>query len=158
MSSDALLLLIGGVLLLILVAISLVDFRRYVIPDYLTGALALAGVLAMWVLAVPAGWDAMAGLIAGGGVSLGLRTTYQRLRGVTGLGLGDVKLLAASGLWVGLLGLPWLMLMAACSGLLFMIGLRVLGGQVNAQTRIAFGPHLALALFVTWICKMQGML
>jgi leader peptidase (prepilin peptidase)/N-methyltransferase len=56
-----------------------------------------------------------------------LRRLYFAFRKIQGLGLGDVKFLAAAGIWSGIEGLPLLMLAAAltalaCAGLMQMAG------------------------------------
>ena len=88
--------------------------------------------------------DALAGAAAGYGLLAGLGYVYRRLRGRDGLGLGDAKLLAAAGAWLGLASLPWVVLAAALLGLLLALAQR---RPLQAETAVPFGPALALAFW-----------
>ncbi len=87
-----------------------------------------------------------------------LRRLYFGFRKVEGLGLGDVKFLAAAGIWVGVGGLPMLLLVAtltalACAGIM-----RLAGRSLTGQTSLSFGPFLAIGLLFAslfqqnWFC------
>jgi leader peptidase (prepilin peptidase)/N-methyltransferase len=78
-----------------------------------------------------------------------LRWLYFKLRSYQGLGLGDVKLLAASGVWVGIAGVPVQLLVASLTALAAAGCLHIAGRTVTRQTRLPFGPFLALGLLVT---------
>ena len=138
-----------GDLLLVLAPLPLtlpiawIDLRRRIIPDGLNLALLCAGLaLTAWREA-----DGSALLPRAGEVAVafalfrGVRALHARLRGRIGLGLGDVKFLAAATAWTGLAGLPVLILVASLSALLVVV-LR----RLDAATRLPFGPFLALGL------------
>jgi prepilin peptidase CpaA len=74
---------------------AVLDFRLHRIPNYLTVPTALAG-LAFHMLA-PSGWGALTSL-TGFGVGFALLIVPWLLGGS---GMGDVKLLAALGAWLG---------------------------------------------------------
>jgi len=87
-----------------------------------------------------------------------LRRLYFSLRKLQGLGLGDVKFLAAAGVWVGVAGLPVLLLIATitaldCAGLM-----QLAGRSLTKQTSMSFGPFLAVGLLFAyafqqdWFC------
>lgn len=72
------------------------------------------------------------------------RALYRAVRSVPGLGLGDVKFLGAAAIWVGLAGLPPLLLVA-CAAALAYVGLQWWRGTaVTARHAIPFGPFLVL--------------
>jgi len=144
---------VGCLLGWVLVALALIDAREHRLPDALTLPLIPAGLAATWwevpdtdvllahALAAALGYGAFALLAAG----------YRRLRGRDGLGLGDAKLLAAAGAWVGLAGLPSVVLLAALAGLAVTLAR---GWATGAEVRgvpLAFGPYLALAFWVVWL-------
>ena len=138
---------LGGVL----AALSIIDLRRFILPDALTLPLILAGLAASWWL----GWDnvALRALAAVLGFLVLVLTAriYRQLRGQEGLGLGDAKLLAAAGAWLGLEALPQVLL-AAC--LLALAGVAVLmagGRKMTMKTAIPFGPFLAFATWLVWL-------
>jgi len=131
-----------------------IDCARLMLPDPLILALALLGFA--WSLAGGPGAPLPAAAAAGGGLGAGLlgliRAAHGRLRGYEGLGLGDVKLAGALGLWVGAAAVGHLILLAALLGLAFALlsrtrtkpGDRGDRGQDQSQP-LAFGPALTLA-------------
>ena len=128
--------------------ITWIDLKRRIIPDRLNLALLGIGLaLTGWR---EAEWDAL--LPRAGEVAVafalfwGVRALHARLRGRIGLGLGDVKFLAAATAWTGLAGLPVLILVASLSALLVVV-LR----RLDAATRLPFGPFLALGLHAALI-------
>ncbi|HLG80942.1 MAG TPA: A24 family peptidase [Bradyrhizobium sp.] len=138
-------------------ALAWIDFRRGIIPDWLNLLVALAGLVQAWLLD---GWSAAfaaasEGLIIGG-VVFALRWLYFRLRGQHGLGLGDVKLLAASAVWVGAAGIPMQLLVGSITALIAAVALHVTGRTMTRQTALPFGPFLALGLLVTLALQQQG--
>ena len=74
---------------------------------------------------------------------------YFTFRKIQGLGLGDVKFLAAAGIWVGVAGLPMLLLVAALTALASAGIMQLAGRRLSAQTAISFGPFLAVGLLFT---------
>src|SRR5580698_8972502 len=84
-------------------AVALIDIRRGIIPDGLN--LFIGG---LGITSAAVGGGAMAGIEAlGEAMGVGvifwlLRRLYFMLRKVQGLGLGDVKLLAAATPWIGI--------------------------------------------------------
>ena len=66
-------------------------------------------------------------------------------------GLGDVKLFAAAGAWVGWQGLPSVLLIGAAAGLAAACILGRPKGARGPRESVAFGPYLALGLWITWL-------
>jgi leader peptidase (prepilin peptidase)/N-methyltransferase len=92
---------------------------------------------------------------AGGYAALAvLATVYHRTRGRDGLGLGDAKLVAAGGAWLGGLALPATVLIAC--GLAFAwVGVRWLKrGRDTLQEPLPFGPSLAAAIWFSWLASI----
>ncbi len=154
--------LASAVLCAAMAAIALEDSLRFRVPDpWAYGALA-AGVV--WAVGerlragdglVSAAAGAAFAVLACGGAFLALRETFFRLRGSDGLGLGDVKLAAAGGAWLGWEGFAFAVLVAAAGALAFVIARVVRGkGWVSGQ-RVAFGAFLAPAIWATWLV-LQG--
>jgi len=141
----------GLYLLFCLLALGFADWRHMVLPDPAMAALALGAVA--WALiggAVEAG-DMLIGGAAGGGVFWLLAVLYRRLRGREGLGFGDVKLMAAAGLWVGWQGLPGVALIGALATLAAALAPSLLRGQrLDPLARLPFGPALCFALWFVW--------
>lgn len=140
-------LLLGSVL----VVLSCIDIETYLLPDALTLPLAGLGLLFCVVL----GWDEfvwrVAAALTGYGTLYGVAALYRRSRGHDGLGMGDAKLFAAAGAWLGFDGLPSVLLAASLIALAF-AGLALARGvAINGQTRIPFGPYLAFGFWLVWL-------
>ena len=106
----------SAVLASVLLALSYTDLRTGLLFDAMTLPLILLGLgYAAWNGAV---LMSVAGAIVGYALVAGLAAYWRRARGYEGIGLGDAKLLAAGGAWVGLAGLPILLLIASGTGLI----------------------------------------
>jgi leader peptidase (prepilin peptidase)/N-methyltransferase len=143
--------LFGCWLLALMVAISAIDARFGIIPDSLVLWLTFGGLLELVLL----DWQGIVVRIASCAlafcVAAGIRAAYRAIRGYEGLGFGDVKFVTAGVIWVGLEGVPVLMLIAVLSALASLAIVRARGETVSAVHPIAFGPHLALGLWLAWL-------
>jgi len=128
----------------ILLVASFIDLKSFILPDVLTLP---GGILALLVsFFLPIG-PKSAFLGAGLGFFLFwlVQMGYRWLKGIDGLGGGDVKLMIMLGAMVGVSGLPWLILLSSLLGILGSIILMIKGRAVTAKTAIPFGPFLSLA-------------
>ncbi len=134
----------------VLVALTLIDLDRQLLPDSLTLPLLWAGLLlALWPHAPFV--DLRSSVIGAAAGYLSLWLVYQLFKIVTGkegMGYGDFKLLAAIGAWVGWQQLPLVILLSAVVGTVVGVGLIVFGGR-SRHVPIPFGPYLAAAGWVT---------
>jgi leader peptidase (prepilin peptidase)/N-methyltransferase len=130
----------------VLARLTWIDIRTFRLPDIYTLPLIIAGL----ILAMQEGGVGLAASVVGGLVGFtlfwGVGHMYFTRRGVEGLGLGDAKLFAASGTWLGYTMLPYVLLVASLSGLVFAIVCKPAQGG-----KIAFGPWLCLAFLVVWL-------
>lgn len=146
------------VLLVAGLVLTWIDLDRKVIPNWLNLAIALAGL----VRAAESGGAATAVVACWHGTIVGaiawlLRWIYFRLRNVQGLGLGDVKLLAASGVWIGIAGVPLQLLVASLTALCAAGWLKLAGYSIRRQTPLPFGPFLILGLLIAlWVEEAAG--
>lgn len=147
----AAMLLVSFALGLGLAVLTAIDVREYRLPDVLTLPLLALGLLVAWWLDLAPLWWRVLSAVIGYALLAGTAFAYERLRGRPGLGLGDAKLLAAGGAWVGGEGLPTLLLAAAASALGLVAVGRLAGWAATAATRIPFGPFLAVGTWVVWL-------
>ncbi|MEZ2142870.1 A24 family peptidase [Bradyrhizobium sp. DN5] len=127
-----------------------IDLRRGIIPNWLNLALAVAGLVRSAILnGGTAAFSAAAQAVIVGAVIWLLRRLYFILRQVQGLGLGDVKLLAASTIWIGIVGVPTQLLIASLSALAAAGAMQFAGKTMTRQTSLPFGPFLVLGLVFT---------
>jgi leader peptidase (prepilin peptidase)/N-methyltransferase len=140
-------LLLGG----LLAALAAHDFDQLRLPDLLTLPLLGLGIAATWWIGA-AGVAAHALAAAAAGLALwAAGALYRHLRRRAGLGLGDVKLLAALSAWVGPEGVVTLLVLA-CAGALAAVAAALLTGRrIEPSTPVPFGIFLALGGWVTWI-------
>jgi leader peptidase (prepilin peptidase)/N-methyltransferase len=130
------------------VAIAVIDIRTLRIPDWLSLPLVVLGLaraaridpdtLPAHLLGAALGYASLAAFGA----------LYVRLRGREGLGLGDAKLFAAGGAWLGWEALPLVLAVAAIAGLGF-----ALATARRPSVQIAFGPWLALGIWSGWLLR-----
>lgn len=135
----------------VLLALAAIDLRYYLLPDFLTLPLILAGLFFTWFFDARELSGHAFGAMAGYGSIIAMRQVYWRIRRREGLGLGDAKLLAASGAWVSWVGLPSVMLLGALSGLTFALAAGMRAGMISMTTRVPFGAFLCLGTWVVWL-------
>jgi leader peptidase (prepilin peptidase)/N-methyltransferase len=141
----------GCVLGWTLLTLAWIDARTLRLPDLLTLPLAVAGLLqAAWLEPDRLAERALAAAGAYAVLFL-LAWAYRVLRKRDGLGMGDAKLLAAAGAWLGVAPLPWVAVAGSLLALLFAAVMRVRGMRLSGATRIPFGPFLAAAFWGAWL-------
>lgn len=140
-------LVLGGTL----AALSLIDLRTYRLPDALTLTLAVAGCLTPDPLNVAEVAWRVASAVAGWLAFFAVAGFYRRWRGFDGLGMGDAKLLAAGGAWLGMEALPVVVLVGSAMALAVAGLLIVCGRQIDRKSRIPFGPFLAAGIWLAWL-------
>jgi leader peptidase (prepilin peptidase)/N-methyltransferase len=128
-----------------------IDQRHFLLPDMLTLPLIPAGLAVAWAIDPALLMPHLAGALAGFAAFAAIAVLYRRLRRREGLGLGDAKLLAAAGAWLGWQALPGLVVVAALCLLAVALARALTGDSVSAATRIAFGGYLALAFWLVWL-------
>jgi len=131
-------LVLGLILCSALVAITLTDLDLQLIPNAIVGPVAVVGIL-IAALAEPASLDQRAiGAAAGGGFLLLIALAYPR-----GMGMGDVKLVAMMGIYLGRAIAPAILIGFAAGAL---VGAAMIArhGSDARKRAIPFGPFLAL--------------
>ncbi len=134
-----------------LLALSVIDARRLILPDELTLPLIPAGLAVAWAIDPDKLLEHALAAVAGFLLVAVIAVGYRRLRGREGIGLGDAKLLAGAGAWVSWQGLPGVVLLAASAGLVGALFWRLRHGALSPQQELPFGPYLAGGLWVIWL-------
>ena len=148
----------AGALTAILVALSVIDLRTGYLPDPLQIALAVFGVGVVLVGSpVEISWQfAATGALMNGALFWGLRWLISRLKGREAMGFGDVKLVAAGGIWVGPFALPYIM---AAGGVLTLLGAVIAGlatGKPVWRGEMPLGPGLAAGILFCFIADLMN--
>jgi leader peptidase (prepilin peptidase)/N-methyltransferase len=120
------------------------DVQR--LPDVITLPGIVAGLAgSIWL---PPGLAASAlGALLGAAILLAIRWLWQRLRGVDAMGLGDVKMLAMIGAFLGWQQVWVVLILASFAGAVLGISLNLVKGK-SMQTRLPFGTFLAIAAYI----------
>lgn len=121
------------------------DYDVQRLPDVITLPGTAAGVL-IAVFVVPGFVASVAGAALGAAVLLFVRWAWKRLRGVDGMGLGDVKMLAMIGAFLGWRQVGVVLFLASLSGAVIGLALAATGRR-SMQTRLPFGTFLAVAAY-----------
>ena len=140
--------ILAGSLCLLLLVAALIDVKTLRLPDGLTAGIAGVGL----VLALIDG-KLVSGLIAAiaaGGLLYALRWWLERRHARPMLGLGDVKLVAAMALWLGI-RTPAMLALAAVLGLAVIV-IR------KSRAPLPFGPMIAVASFAVGILVPESWL
>lgn len=130
---------------------SMIDIDRFTLPDGITLGLVVAGLGIQVFRGVPL-TDFLIGAVGGYLVLALVAKTYENVRGRPGLGLGDAKLLSAAGAWLGWAALPLVVLSASLAALMFACLLMAKRAKMTLTTPVPFGPFIASAFFVSWVC------
>jgi leader peptidase (prepilin peptidase)/N-methyltransferase len=90
--------------------------------------------------------DSLIGAVVGAGILLVIRWLWLWWKGVDGMGLGDVKMLAMIGAFLGWRQIWIVLFFASLAGAIIGVSLTSLRGR-SMQSRLPFGTFLALAAF-----------
>ena len=125
-----------------LVTITFIDLDHRIIPDVISLPGIVVGLAVSFVSPLVTPLGALLGVLAGGGVLLGIATGYEMLRGREGMGGGDVKLLAMIGAFLGWQSVFVTLMVASLIGSIIGVGLMIYQ-RADTKLAIPFGPFLA---------------
>jgi leader peptidase (prepilin peptidase) / N-methyltransferase len=138
------------ILVCILVVLFGIDLEHQILPNVITLPGIAVGLL--FSLIAPPGWlDALLGALLGAAVLYGIAGAYYLWRREEGMGMGDVKMLAMIGAFLGWKAVLVTLVLSSFSGAL--IGILLMAGQRgNMKFALPFGTFLAIgavaAMFV----------
>jgi leader peptidase (prepilin peptidase) / N-methyltransferase len=146
---DGVLLASRLVLTAMLIALFGTDLETQRLPNILTLPGTVVGFLfSFWTL--PGPLESVAGAALGAGVLFLIRWAWFRATGVEGMGLGDVKMAALIGAFLGPRQIWLVMVLASVGGAIAGIGMAVLQRR-SLNTRLAFGTFLSVAALIASI-------
>lgn len=130
-------------------ALALIDLEHQILPDVMTYPAIVFGLVFSWFGGVTFFIDSVAGAVVGAALPAAVIVFYRWLRGIDGMGWGDVKYLAAIGAVVGLHGCLMVLVAAAVLGAL-VGGALIVTGRGSGRTALPFGTFLAAAV-ILWL-------
>ena len=151
--------LVGGVALLVVLA--LIDLRICLLPNAYVFSFGVLGplfhLITAWRFADPL--DLALGTLIGGGSLYVIRWAAQRFYGPDALGLGDVKLMLAAGLWLGTYYISLALAAGALAGILHGLGISLhyrlkTGRFLPLQTlSLPAGPGFIIGILAAGVIK-----
>ena len=130
------------VLVVILITLFGIDLHHQILPNTIT----LPGIAIgfLFSLAGPPGWiDSLLGILLGAGILYGIAAAYYAVRREEGLGMGDVKMLAMIGAFLGWKAVLVTLILSSFSGALVGIGL-IAFSRGGMRLALPFGTFLSL--------------
>ena len=134
--------LMAGVAIGVIILV-ITDLEHYIIPDQIQLWLGLLGLVYLVQLNLPV-MPALLGALAGFTFGYILCVGYPMLRGIEGLGFGDVKFFAVAGLWLGWQDLIPFFVMSGALGVVLALAWRAMG----RGKYFPFGPALGITLLL----------
>ena len=135
------------ILVCILIALFGIDLEHQILPNVITLPGIAIGVLLS--LIAPPGWkDALVGVLLGGGVLYAIAGAYYLWRREEGMGMGDVKMLAMIGAFLGWKAVLVTLVLSSFAGAI--IGVALMAAQRGTMKfALPFGTFLAIGAVVS---------
>jgi leader peptidase (prepilin peptidase) / N-methyltransferase len=129
-----------------MIVLFFIDLRHQILPNVITVPGIPIGIA--FSLFLPPGWrDALIGAALGGGILFAISEAYYRLRGIEGLGMGDVKMLAMIGAFLGWKLMLVTLILGSFAGSL--VGVAIMAsGRGGMKLALPFGTFLAVGALV----------
>jgi leader peptidase (prepilin peptidase) / N-methyltransferase len=129
-----------------MIVLFVIDLRHRILPNAITvPGIAVGFAVSLWM---PPGWlSSLLGLVLGGGVLFVIGEVYYRTRGVEGMGMGDVKMLAMIGAFLGWPLMILTLIIASFTGALIG-GVMIASGRGGMQAALPFGTFLAVGALI----------
>lgn len=137
--------LVAIVFFALLLVITFIDFKYYIIPDKITYPGMVLGLALSFVNPLISPLESLVGLLAGGLTLYLLAILGDYFLKKESLGGGDIKLAAVLGAFLGWKNLFIIFFAAAVFGLIYAVLRMVIARQSAAGRMIPFGPFLSLA-------------
>jgi len=136
----------------ILLVLGAIDWDTFRLPDIFTLPLLGIGLLVAFFLPqAPSGWESLGAALGAGGFFWLITVVYPK-----GMGLGDVKFVAALGAFLGVAGILMTIFIASLTGSI--IGLISLALKKRGfREQIPFGPYLAFGALIAFFWGQEIM-
>lgn len=130
-----------------LLVITFIDIDHQIIPDRISLAGIVAGLVLSALLPEITFTESIIGVLAGGGSLFAVAMTYYLITGKEGMGGGDIKLLAMIGAFTGWQGVIFTVFAASATGTVIGLILMAAKGR-NLKFAVPFGPFLSFGAVV----------
>ncbi|MNS98816.1 Leader peptidase PppA [compost metagenome] len=134
-----------------LITACLIDFRLQIIPNRLNLSIFEIGLVIAFIYGlsnVAITINMLLGMICGGGIFLGITLIGGMIYGKEAMGLGDVKLMGALGLFFGVSNIIVISLLSFLIGAILSVFLLITKIK-KTDEYIPFGPFIVIATFIS---------
>ena len=138
-------LVLGG----ILIVLFFIDLEHHILPNLITLPGIVVGFLFSLITA-PGPTSSLIGVALGAGVLYAIATGYYAIRKEEGMGMGDVKMLAMIGAFLGWPAVVLTLILSSFSGAIIGLLLVVLT-RADGRHALPFGTFLALAALIAML-------
>ena len=139
---------VAAVFCCLMIVLAMIDLEHYILPDAITKPGIILGLILQFWVSWTTPLSALLGVILGAGILAALSWGWYWWKGVHGMGLGDVKMLAMIGAFLGWKSVISTLLLASVAGSLVGAFL-MLRGRMGVGSKLPFGFFLALGAVVT---------
>jgi leader peptidase (prepilin peptidase)/N-methyltransferase len=137
------------VLTAILIALFVIDLELQILPNAIT----LPGIVVGFLFSLfgpPGPVSSLLGIVLGGGVLYGIAAAYYVVRREEGMGMGDVKMLAMIGAFLGWQAVLLTLVLSSLVGAIVGVALMASKNE-GLKYALPFGTFLSIAAFVTML-------
>lgn len=132
----------------LLIICSVIDLRHMIIPDVISLPMIALTPLVVYLHPDLDWFSAAVGVGVGGASLYAIAWLYWLLRKEVGMGMGDVKLLAAIGGWLGYQAIVPTIFYGSVLGAATGIAVMGISRKLTMRTAIPFGPFLAIGAII----------
>ena len=139
------------ILVPMLISVFIIDLKTQTIPNRLTLTLFEIGLILLFVLGMQnlnVAKDMLLGMIVGGGVFLLISGIGGLVAGKEAMGMGDVKLMAALGLYLGAVKIAIISIISFVVGAIISIVLLIMG-KSKKDGYVPFAPFIVISTILT---------
>jgi leader peptidase (prepilin peptidase)/N-methyltransferase len=132
-----------------LIVLFFIDLEHHLLPNVITLFGIAVGFL-LSLIAPPGPVQSLIGILVGGGILLVIAGAYYVIRRLEGMGMGDVKMLAMIGAFLGWQPVLVTLILSSFLGAIAGLSLLVIRGA-GLRHALPFGSFLAIAAFVAML-------
>ena len=132
-----------------LIVLFMIDLEHQILPNVITLPGIVIGFL-FSLVAPPGPVASIIGILLGAGILYAIATGYYMLRGEEGMGMGDVKMLAMLGAFLGWKAVLLTLVLSSFAGAIVGVLLMVVSRE-NLKYALPFGTFLALGALVAML-------
>jgi leader peptidase (prepilin peptidase)/N-methyltransferase len=136
-----------SLLTLILIPVTFIDIDEKIIPNWLTFSGLIGGVTITLIFQIELWRFMLQGMVAGGLFMALLMVLGKWLLKKEAMGMGDLKLLAMIGIYVGITGALLSVYIGAMIAFILIV-IQLLSRRINLKETIPFGPFIAVGALV----------